>query len=108
MKTSFDDSGIPVLTDVIHQTDTPAVVPQATTSPEQQWQQWQHEIRENVLQHLLGKITPGLAEQVEEHVSVAVMQLSDQITQQIKVGLEEALRETVSRAVAEEMGKVKL
>jgi hypothetical protein len=108
MKTPFEDMTIPVLTDVISSPANAAVPLPDAASVQTQWQQWQHEIHENVLQNLLTNITPGLAQQVEEHLSVAVMQLSDQITQQIKVGLEEALRETVSRAVAEEMEKFKL
>lgn len=107
MKTPFDDKDIPVLTNVIGAADTAAIAP-VTLSPQQQWGQWQHEIHENVLQRLLTDITPGLAQQIEDHLSVAVMHLSDQITQQIRVSLEESLRETVSRAVAEEMQKFKI
>lgn len=119
MKTPFDDANIPVLTDIIRAPDddlelilpatSPAPVPQpqAQAPSQPQWQHWQHEIHENVLQNLLGNINPGLAQQVEEHLSVAVMQLSDQITLQVRLSLEEALRETVARAVAEEMEKFK-
>jgi hypothetical protein len=105
MKTPFDDNDIPVLTDVIRANDSEPAPVAATISAEEQWGQWQHEIHENVLQNLLGKVSPELSQQVEEHVSVAMMHLSDQITRQIKIALEEALRDTVSRAVAEEMNK---
>ena len=88
-------------------TAAPVPQPQAQAPSQPQWQHWQHEIHENVLQNLLGNINPGLAQQVEEHLSVAVMQLSDQITLQVRLSLEEALRETVARAVAEEMEKFK-
>lgn len=82
---------------------TPSAPP--VTPVAEQYQQWEHEIRENVLQSLLAQADTVLQQHLQDQMAVVLDNLSDILTQRIKDSLHAALAETVTRAVAEEMAR---
>ncbi|MFL9925511.1 hypothetical protein PQR62_14625 [Herbaspirillum lusitanum] len=67
--------------------------------------QIQQDIRENVLQNLLTHVDGVLQQHFQDHMAVVLDNMADILTQRIKFSLQQALEESVSRAVAEEMAK---
>lgn len=109
---NHDDNSIPLLTEVIPM--APPQVPvghQASPAPEtaspaaEQYRQWQQEISENVLQNLLAQADSVLQQHLQDQMAVALDNISDILTQRVKESLRQALTETVTRAVAEEMAR---
>lgn len=76
----------------------------AAPSPED-WRQWEHDIRENVLHTLLTQADTVLQQHLQDQLAIALDNVADILTQRVKQSLEQALADTVSRAVAEEMAK---
>lgn len=130
---NHDDNSIPLLTEVIPAAHTPASAaaadyaaaafpgafhtPPSATSYQppvsavplapaaEQYRLWEQEIRENVLQSLLEQADTVLQQHLQDQMALALDNLSTIVTQRIKENLREALAETVTRAVAEEMAR---
>ncbi len=83
----------------------PFVAPLPVTPAAEQYRQWEQEIRENVLQSLLEQVDTVLQQQLQNQMALVLDNLSTALTQRIKDSLHEALAETVTRAVAEEMAR---
>ncbi|WP_443113424.1 hypothetical protein [Herbaspirillum seropedicae] len=83
----------------------PIVAPLPVTPAAEQYRQWEQEIRENVLQSLLEQVDTVLQQQLQDQMALVLDNLSTVLTQRIKDSLHEALAETVTRAVAEEMAR---
>jgi len=85
--------------------------PAASFAPEpvspvaEQYRNWEQEIRENVLQNLLAQADTVVRQHLQDQMAVALDNLGDVLTQRIKESLHQALAETVTRAVAEEMAR---
>ena len=110
---NHDDNSIPLLTEVIPMAPPPQVpvghqisaAPDAASPVAEQYRQWQQEISENVLQHLLEQADSVLQQHLQDQMAVALDNISDILTQRVKESLRQALTETVTRAVAEEMAR---
>ncbi|MBV8623776.1 MAG: hypothetical protein JO174_09860 [Herbaspirillum sp.] len=130
---NHDDNSIPLLTEVIPAAPVPAspaaadyaaaAFPGAFHTPPsaasyqppmnavplapaaEQYRLWEQEIRENVLQSLLEQADTVLQQHLQDQMALALDNLATIVTQRIKENLHEALAETVTRAVAEEMAR---
>ena len=71
----------------------------------EQYRNWEQEIRENVLQSLLAQADTVVQQHLKNQLAVAMDNLGEILAQRIKDSLHQALAETVTRAVAEEMAR---
>ncbi len=101
-----DPESIPKLTEVL---PTAASPKPARDQPmtEEDWQKMSSELERNVLQRMLrrtdGFVDGPLAEQLEEMLDRG----AERMMADIKTTLQRAVRESVSRAIAEELGKIR-
>lgn len=87
----------------------PAAAPPAPVlSEEEHWIQLAQDVKEQVLQQLLGQVNILLKQQVAEQMAMAFEHITQQLTAQIQVNLEEALRQSVQLAVEQEVEKTRM
>lgn len=82
------------------------VAPDAPVTPAaEQYRQWEQEIRENVLHTLLEQADTVVQQHLQDQLALAMDNMTTILTQRIKDSLHQALADTVTRAVAEEMAR---
>lgn len=86
----------------------PSAAPVPVLSEEAHWTQLAQDIKEQVLQQLLGQVNILLKQQVAEQMALAFEHITQQLTAQIQVNLEEALRQSVQLAVEQEIEKTRM
>lgn len=131
------DSGIPVLTEVISPdeiiaenstasasavTAMPAVAPAPMhnfAEPEdaaqsssglsaEEWQQLEQTVREGVLRQVLSRIDFVLEHRVSDSLAEVLQVAVDKLADDIRAGLRQSLEEVVTRAVTQELSKIKI
>lgn len=71
----------------------------------EQLRQLRQDIQENVMQTLLGQIDNVLHQHLQDHLAVILDNMADILKTRVRASLEQALAETVTQALAEEMAK---
>lgn len=123
MSTFKPDIGIPVLTEVI---DAPAIsvethapvfspnkpavgmetVPVAGSAQglrAEQWERLEDEVRERVLQQILGRIDVILEQRVRDSLADVLQTAVEQVAAGLRSGLHQTVREVVTHAVRQEI-----
>jgi hypothetical protein len=136
MNTSIDAS-IPVLTEIIlpvtetvDQAAEAGTVTAATTSssplpspppaavqadaeatnvsvPEEHWQTLEQSLKEDVLKHVLARVDFVLEHRVRDNLADVLQTAVEGLANEIRAGLKNSLEELVTRAVTQEINKVK-
>lgn len=132
MNTSIDAS-IPVLTEIIHpvtapeaeavteaiiSTSLPATTAPATVTPtdadtknisipDEQWQTLEQSLKEDVLKHVLARVDFVLEHRVRDNLADVLQTAVEGLAKEIRAGLKNSLEELVTRAVTQEINKVK-
>ncbi|EJN09539.1 hypothetical protein [Herbaspirillum sp. YR522] len=88
-----------------YQPPAQSFAPEPFSPVAEQYRNWEQEIRENVLQNLLAQADTVVQQHLRDQLALTMDNLGDILTQRIKEGLRQALAETVTRAVAEEMAR---
>lgn len=115
------DAGIPVLTEII---PAPRIAPAEPKSPipearldpvsppmphpgpafdQDAWERMERELAEKVLVQILGRVDTVLEQRVRDSLADALQTAVDGLASEIRQGLERSLKETVARAVAQEI-----
>jgi hypothetical protein len=106
------DAGIPVLTEIIPTPPAEVLreefVPPPTPAPSEieRWDELEREVREAVLKQLLERIDLVLEQRVRDSLADVLQTAVDGLAVEIRSGLRESLRETVSRAVTQEISRL--
>jgi len=119
------DAGIPVLTEIISapQADENTVAPEpaiasmadevaalyarATSGNDGgQWDVMEHEIRERVLRQVLERIDSVLEQRVRDSLADVLQTSVERLASEIRNGLQQTVREVVTRAVSQELAKL--
>ncbi|ASU39925.1 hypothetical protein hmeg3_17610 [Herbaspirillum sp. meg3] len=80
----------------------PATAPIPTT---EQLQQLRQEIQDNIMQKMLGQVDNVLHQHLQDHLAVILDNMADILKTRVRASLEQALAESVTQALAEEMAK---
>ncbi len=128
MSTTTSDVGIPLLTEIIpgpstddirRAPDDTAMVEQATEGlasievratavlEEEEWQRLESEIRERVLYEVLERIDVVLEQRVRDSLADVLQIAVEGLATEIKGGLQVSIRDVVTRAVTQEITKLK-
>lgn len=67
--------------------------------------QLRQEIEENLMQRLLGQVNDVMHQHLQDHLAVVLDNMADMLKSRVRTSLEQALAETVTRALTEEMAK---
>lgn len=130
------DSGIPVLTDIISPdeiiaehsvapapvTTIPAVIsapaqnfsdpeesPQAASGlSAEEWHLLEQTVKEGVLRQVLSRIDFVLEHRVSDSLAEVLQVAVDKLADDIRAGLRQSLEEVVTRAVTQELSKIKI
>lgn len=115
MSKAFDAS-IPVLTEVVRDDPAPAAAPvsapaapvaAATTAPAEilgtDWQQFEREISERILQQLQARVDFVLEQRIRDSIAGVLDVSLRELTGQLREGLHDTLGQIVSRAVQQEI-----
>ena len=124
MNTSLD-ANIPVLTEIIPPETLP-MLDGETPSPlgntanefsepvagdgtlqEEQWQLMEQALRENVLKQVLSRVDFVLEHRVRDSLADVLQTAVEKLADEIRAGLKNSLEEVVTRAVTQEIAKVK-
>jgi hypothetical protein len=117
------DAGIPVLTEII---PAPQPVLVAATAPavtekaavvsldvsadpvrnEEQWNRLEREVTERVLYQVLERIDFVLEQRVRDNLADVLQTAVERLAADIKSGLEQSLKEVVTRAVTQEITRL--
>ncbi|MFJ9532977.1 hypothetical protein [Herbaspirillum sp. NPDC101396] len=95
---TYDAAPLPVAIS----TPLPAVAPEPSA---EQLRQIRQDIQENVMQTLLGQVDSVLHQHLQDHLAVILDNMADILKTRVRASLEQALAETVTQALAEEMAK---
>jgi hypothetical protein len=114
------DNSIPLLTEIIA-TAAPVspTVPIATASPasgalattatahatEEQLRHIRQDIQEGVMQEMLKQVDNILHQHLQDHLAVVLDNMAEILKTHVRAGLEKALAESVTQALAEEMAR---
>jgi hypothetical protein len=111
------DQSIPVLTEVIAKDElAPVIVPQLDEEAheedldiirQQAWERLELTIRENVLKQVLNRVDFVLEHRVRDSLADAMQIAVDKLAEDIRSGLQNSIKEVVTRAVTQEINKVK-
>jgi len=71
----------------------------------EQLQQLRQEIQDNVMQTLLGHVDSVLHQHLQDHLAVILDNMADILKTRVRASLEQALAQSVTQALAEEMAK---
>lgn len=128
MNNPASDAGIPLLTEVIpHHQSAPAsgaapepanLVPASSKngSPEvrrisewdeEQWRRMESEIRERILYQLLERVDAMLEQRVRDSLADVLQLAVSNLADEIRSGLRHTLKEVVTRAVSQEITRLK-
>ncbi|SNS98299.1 hypothetical protein SAMN06265795_11114 [Noviherbaspirillum humi] len=131
MNASTSDGGIPLLTEVIAKSDpepetapaqAPAPAPEAAPAApepiavleqrasdewsEERWTRLEDDLRERVLQQVLGRIDFVLEQRVRDSLADVLQLAVSNLANDIRDGLHQTMREVVTRAVSQEITKI--
>jgi len=95
---TYDAAPLPVAVS----TPLPAVAPEPSA---EQLRQLRQDIQENIMQTLLGQVDNVLHQHLQDHLAVILDNMADILKTRVRASLEQALAETVTQALAEEMAK---
>ncbi|MFZ6848299.1 hypothetical protein [Undibacterium sp. RuRC25W] len=120
------DASIPVLTEIItpdtlttiveeiqseHIGDITSEIKQPATQQgsisEEEWQLLEQTLRENVLKHVLTRVDFVLEHRVRDSLADVLQTAVEKLANEIRMGLKNSLEEVVTRAVTQEIAKVK-
>jgi hypothetical protein len=119
----FDDSGIPVLTEVVD--ETPAPVPEpppadaAGAAPaqlearalegwtEQQWALLERRVAERILQQLQGRVDFVLEQRLRDSMADVLQHALAGLTDEIRGALQQSIEQIVVRAVSQELTQLR-
>ncbi|MGB9988521.1 hypothetical protein [Pseudoduganella rhizocola] len=114
------DAGIPVLTEVVRDepaaTPAPASAPAAPAAAETampagilgtDWQQFEREISERILQQLQARVDFVLEQRIRDSIAGVLDASLHELTGQLRDGLHDTLGQIVSRAVQQEITHLK-
>jgi hypothetical protein len=111
------DQSIPVLTEVIAKDElAPVAVQQLEEEAheedldiirQQAWERLELTIRENVLKQVLSRVDFVLEHRVRDSLADAMQIAVDKLAEDIRSGLQNSIKEVVTRAVTQEINKVK-
>ncbi|MBY0570953.1 MAG: hypothetical protein K2P61_06680 [Burkholderiaceae bacterium] len=91
----------------------PATVVQADAEatnvsvPEEHWQTLEQSLKEDVLKHVLARVDFVLEHRVRDNLADVLQTAVEGLAKEIRTGLKNSLEELVTRAVTQEINKVK-
>jgi catalase len=91
----------------------PAAVVQADAEatnvsvPEEHWQTLEQSLKEDVLKHVLARVDFVLEHRVRDNLADVLQTAVEGLAKEIRAGLKNSLEELVTRAVTQEINKVK-
>lgn len=91
----------------------PAAIAQADAEatnvsvPEEQWQTLEQSLKEDVLKHVLARVDFVLEHRVRDNLADVLQTAVEGLAKEIRAGLKNSLEELVTRAVTQEINKVK-
>ena len=90
---------------------TAVVQPDAGTTnvsvPEEHWQTLEQSLKEDVLKHVLARVDFVLEHRVRDNLADVLQTAVEGLAKEIRAGLKNSLEELVTRAVTQEINKVK-
>lgn len=75
--------------------------------PEEQWQTLEQSLKEDVLKHVLARVDFVLEHRVRDNLADVLQTAVEGLANEIRAGLKNSLEELVTRAVTQEINKVK-
>jgi hypothetical protein len=128
MKSSSNDAGIPLLTEIIGDASqapvaapaadskaASAMLPPKMATPtgasglavdDAQWSKLEHDIRERVLIQVLQRIDFMLEHRIRDSLADALQTSIDSLTTDIRNGLQNTIKDVVTHAVTQEISKL--
>ena len=125
MNIPASDASIPILTQVIEpasgtraavppQAEVPRQNPAANPRAEQarpepasrEWMQIEREISERVLRQIQGRIDFVLEHRIKDGLAEALQRMTNEMTAEIRRGLQITLEDVIARAVAQEIARL--
>ncbi len=125
MNIPASDASIPILTQVIEPASgARAAVPPQAEAPRQnpaaiprlelarpesastEWTQIEREISERVLRQIQGRIDFVLEHRIKDGLAEALQRMTDEMTAEIRRGLQITLEDVIARAVAQEIARL--
>lgn len=91
----------------------PAAIAQANAEatnvsiPEEHWQTLEQSLKEDVLKHVLARVDFVLEHRVRDNLADVLQTAVEGLAKEIRAGLKNSLEELVTRAVTQEINKVK-
>jgi len=91
----------------------PAAIAQADAEatnvsiPEEHWQTLEQSLKEDVLKHVLARVDFVLEHRVRDNLADVLQTAVEGLAKEIRTGLKNSLEELVTRAVTQEINKVK-
>ncbi|MBK1891831.1 hypothetical protein Undi14_17510 [Undibacterium sp. 14-3-2] len=91
----------------------PAIIAQADAEatnvsvPEEHWQTLEQSLKEDVLKHVLARVDFVLEHRVRDNLADVLQTAVEGLANEIRAGLKNSLEELVTRAVTQEINKVK-
>lgn len=71
------------------------------------WQQMEHKLKENVLRQVLARVDFVLEHRVRDSLAEVLQTAVDQLADDIRAGLRQSLEDVITRAVTQELSKLK-
>ncbi|MBC3929944.1 hypothetical protein [Undibacterium sp. CY21W] len=75
--------------------------------PEEHWQTLEQSLKEDVLKHVLARVDFVLEHRVRDNLADVLQTAVEGLAKEIRAGLKNSLEELVTRAVTQEINKVK-
>jgi hypothetical protein len=75
--------------------------------PEEHWQTLEQSLKEDVLKHVLARVDFVLEHRVRDNLADVLQTAVEGLANEIRAGLKNSLEELVTRAVTQEINKVK-
>jgi len=123
MSSSTSDAGIPLLTEIIPgpapaetRHAAPAAVKDEDGAPatrvanvldEEEWKRLEREIRERVLQQIIERVDVILEQRVRDSLADVLQTAVEGLASDIRSGLHVSIRDAVTRAVTQEIARLK-
>ncbi|MBC3879421.1 hypothetical protein H8K38_16545 [Undibacterium sp. FT79W] len=102
--TSSSPLPIPLPTTAVVQPDAEAT---NVSVPEEHWQTLEQSLKEDVLKHVLARVDFVLEHRVRDNLADVLQTAVEGLAKEIRAGLKNSLEELVTRAVTQEINKVK-
>ncbi len=82
-------------------------VPNTDDMSTEAWLQMEHKLKENVLRQVLARVDFVLEHRVRDSLAEVLQSAVDQLADDIRAGLRQSLEEVITRAVTQELTKLK-